>query len=433
MKRGLLTVLLVTLLVGCGRGGDAGEGTELVFWHSLISSATPALDTLVAEFEEAHPGIQVRSQYVPSGNAFVQKLVTAVHSGNAPDVAWNYARFEELVQADAIYSLDDFEGERALPDTVWEDVYPPLRQLASWRGTRYGLPFEATSLAILYNKDLFRDAGLDPERPPRTWDELRHYAEALTVDRNSDGRSERVGVLIPVHPASSALDGWMVWQWQPFLWQAGGVMVDSAQANVLFDSEAGVEALTFWDELYDAQRLSSFTSEAQTAFASGQAAMILDGPWNLRRYAELLADVDWAIAPLPEGPAGRATNVSGEFLVVFKQTDRPEEAWTFARWMLRPDVQARWAMLSGYLPVRQSVLERDDFQEYLAAHPDYRVYVEALGYGRIQRPIVVHGAQIIRHVAEAIEQVTVGDRAPEPALREAADKADRLLRGENER
>lgn len=424
----LVAILVAVLLTGCGTGDDGSEsGVELVFWHSLISSATPALDTLVSEFEAAHPHIRVRTQYVPSGNAFVQKLVSAVYSGNAPDVAWNYARFEELAQADAIYSLDEWEGSDAVPDATWEDVFPPLRQLASWRGTRYGVPFEATSLALLYNKDLFRAAGLDPERPPRTWDELRTYVRRLTVDEDADGWPEQVGFLVPIHPASSALDGWMVWQWQPFLWQAGGALMDTAQTQVLFDREAGIEALAFWKELYEGQGLHRFASEGETAFASQQAAMILDGPWNLHRYPDLLADIDWGIAPLPAGPVRRATNVSGEFLVVFKQTEHPEAAWTFVRWMLRPEVQARWAMQTGYLPVRRSVLEREDFQQYLAARPNYRVYVEALEYGRAQRPIDVHGARIIRHVAEAVEQATVGEQQPELVLRRAAEKANRLL------
>jgi len=105
--------------------------------------------------------------------------------------------------------MDEFiNGPNGIPQEDIEDIYPALRQYASWRGTLYSLPMEATNLALLYNKDMFRAAGLDPERPPQNWDELRDYARKLTFDKDGDGKNEQTGMFLPVFPAAGPLSGW---------------------------------------------------------------------------------------------------------------------------------------------------------------------------------------------------------------------------------
>ena len=79
---------------------------------------------------------------------------------------------------------------------------------------------------IIYNKDLFRKAGLDPDHPPKDWNELYEFARKLTVDKNRDGKTDQYGFYVPVFPASGQLSIWMVLQWAPFLWQAGGTEID---------------------------------------------------------------------------------------------------------------------------------------------------------------------------------------------------------------
>ncbi len=416
-------------LPGCsGKGASDGRVT-VVFWHSLVNSTMPALDALLARFEEEHPGIHIQAQYIPSGDALVQKLITSVRSNTAPDISWIHADFlEDLVRADAVYPMAHFiEGADGLPDSVVADIYPALRQYASWRGDLYSLPMEATNLGLLYNKDLFREAGLDPDRPPQTWDELRDYARRLTLDRNGDGRNERIGFITPIYPATSPNGPWMVWQWTPFLWQAGGHLIDEAQTRVLFDDEAGVAALTLWKKLYDEQRQQTFSNEFMTAFISKQTAMMLDGPWSLPNYPRLLAGIDWGVAPLPAGPAQHATIGGGEYLAIFKQSAHPDAAWTFVKWMLEPDVQAFWSMESGYLPVRKSVLRVPAYQQHLAQNPGLRAFVEQMEYAQTQRPMDYGQLEIQRALANAIEKATVGGADPRAALREAAAESNRLL------
>jgi multiple sugar transport system substrate-binding protein len=415
---------------GCGKGEDKFDGVTITFWHSFISSTIPALTDLIEKFEKENPGIRINAQYIPSGDALIQKLITAVRSKTAPDISWLHSDFlEDLVEADAIYKMEDFiKGENGIPEEDMNDIYPALIQFSSWRGTLYSMPMEATNLALLYNKEMFRKAGLDPEKPPKDWDELYRYSKAPTVDHDGDGRIDQTGMFIPIYPAAGPLGSWMVWQWEPYLWQAGGDIIDDAQTRVLYNSPEGVQALEFWQKIFRELNLRSFTSDFDVAFASERLAMTMDGPWNLPRYKDLLKNLDWAFAPLPAGPSRQATVVGGEYLAIFKQSKNPDAAWQFLKWLIQPEVQAFWAMKSGYLPIRGAVLEVPEFQEYLKNNPNFAVFVHQMDVGYVQKPIDYGGLEITRNIAEAIEKATIGNSDAKTALDEAARKSNNVLK-----
>ena len=438
MKKTLL-ILSISLffftLNGCGKKENTNSGIVTIkFWHSFVSSTIPALKDLIKKFEAENPGIKIDAQYIPSGDALIQKLVTAIRSKTAPDISWLHSDFlEDLVKANAIYKMDDFiKGKDGISDSDMNDIYPALIQFSKWRGNLYSLPMEATNLALLYNKDMFKAAGLDPNKPPTTWEELYDYAKRLTLDKDHDGINDQTGLFIPIYPAAGPLGSWMVWQWEPFLWQAGGDVINSDQTQVLYNSVAGIKALTLWQKIFKDLNLRSFTNDFDVAFASGRLAMALDGPWNLPRYKDLLKGQDWGFAPLPSGPVTRATVVGGEYLAIFKQSEHPNEAWKFIKWLIKPEVQAFWAMKSGYLPIRHAVLNVPEFQNYLKDHHDFRVFVEQMDVGYAQKPIDYGALEITRNIAEAIEKATIGNSDVKTSLDEAAKKSNTTLkRGAN--
>lgn len=436
------TIAVVALAVsvvsfaGCGGSESSNDGrVTITFWHSFVSGSIPALRELIARFEEEHPGIRINAQYIPTGDALIQKLITSVRSNSAPDISWIRAHYmEEMVKADAIYEMSHFiDGPNGFEEGELEDFYPALLQYSSWQGTLYCLPMEATNLGLLYNKGQFREVGLDPERPPQTWDELREYSRRLTRDLNGDGQYDRVGFAMPAVPATGPNGPYMMWTWFPWLWQAGGWLVNEDQSKVIFDEAPGVQALSFWKELYDMQQLRNFTNDWVVAFTSKQAAMIMDGPWNLPRYDDMFDDIEWGIGMLPEGPEKRATIVGGEYLAIFKQSKNPDEAWAFVKWMTRPDIQAWWSMKSGYLPVRRSSMEDPEFQAFLADNPGHRAFAEQMDYAVAQRPLDYHTEDIQRLVAKAMEQALVGGQDPQTVLRQAANESNALLRAASSR
>jgi len=427
-----LLLLVIIVIAGCSNQDDSDRRTKIVFWHSFVATTIPALNELIERFEKEHPKIKIDAQYIPTGDALVQKLITSIQSNTAPDVSWIHADFlDKLIESDAIYPIKYFiEGNNGFTDEELNDFFPQLLRAFSYKNELYALPMDATVLALVYNKNHFKDAGLDPDLPPATWNELKEYSRKLTLDKDGDGKTDQYGFYIPAYPGSGPLSIWMVLQWSPFLWQAGGEIIDSMQSKVLFNSEAGIQALTLWKEIYDQLNFSNYSFTHDIGLASGSISMIMDGPWDLPTFRKM-KDVDWAIASLPEGQNGRATYIAGESLAIFKQSKNPNAAWTFVKWVTKPEIQEMFSISSGYLPVRKSVLESDNYRSFLEKDLAMKNFVEQIKIARQRPTIDRYYVNINQFIAEAIEQTLVGNKSPKQALDEAAEKSNKLLNQES--
>ena len=425
-----LSVILCIISMSCSRSTEeTPQRVTITFWHSFVASTIPALDDLCQEFEKTQPSIHLRCQYIPTGDGLIQKLASAIQSKTTPDIAWIHVDFlDKLVEARAIVPLKDFlEGPEGLAPGDVQDIFPSLLQAGTYDGILYTLPMEATSLALFYNRGLFKDAGLDPRHPPQTWEELQEYALKLTSPPDARGRRTQYGFFVPVFPASGELNIWMNLQWAPFLWQAGGDELSPDGSHITFHALPGVRALSLWKAIYDAEDFGKFGLAHDLGFASQKLVMVLDGPWNLPRY-RALKGVDWGVAPLPAGPAGRATYIAGEHLAIFRNSPHKAEAWRFMKWVIGREVQARFSMRSGYLPVRRSVLRMDEYRRFLGSDPALKTFVDQMDSGRGRQIIGRHRMEINRFLAEGIENAIVGGRDPAECLTEAALKANALLR-----
>ncbi len=423
----VLIFLLIIMLTGCSKKSETKK-SKVIFWHSFVATTIPALNELIDRFEKEHPDIEIDAQYVPTGDALVQKLITAIQSNTAPDVSWIHADFlDKLIESDAIYPIEHFiNGEDGLTEEEMNDFFPQLLGAFSHKKILYALPMDATVLALVYNKNHFRAAGIDPDVPPKTWNDLKEYSKKLTLDKDGDGKTDQYGFYVPAYPGSGPLSIWEVLQWSPFLWQAGGEIIDSTQTKVLFNSEAGVQALTLWKEIYDQLNFSNYSFTHDMGLASGSISMIMDGPWDLPTFRKM-KNIDWAVASLPEGPKGKATYIAGESLAIFKQSKNPYAAWTFVKWVTQPEIQEMFSISSGYLPVRKSVLEKDSYKAFLESDHAMKCFVEQIKIAR-QRPTINRFyVNINQFIATAIEQTLIGNRSPKESLDEAAEKSNRLL------
>ncbi len=423
-----LLCIIIIFNISCSNHNDKDSSTKVVFWHSFVASTIPALNKIIQRFEKENPDIKIEAQYVPTGDALVQKLITAIQSNTAPDISWIHADFlDKLVEAKAVYPLEKFiKGKNGLSNEEMNDFFPQLLNTFSYHKTLFALPMESTVLALIYNKDHFRSAGLDPNNPPASWEQLKEYSEKLTVDKNGDGKFDRYGFYIPALPASGFLSIWEVLQWSPFLWQAGGEIIDSSQSKVLFDSKAGIEALTLWKNIFDMEKFKNFTLSHDIGFASGNISMIMDGPWDLPTFRKM-KNIDWGVASLPQGPLKKATYIAGEGLTIFRESKHPDAAWKFIKWVVQPEIQAMFSELSGYLPVRKSVLERKDYLEFLDNDKPMKSFIEQIKIAHQRPSIDKYYLNINQYIAGAIENTLIGDKSPKDALNEAAEKCNKLL------
>jgi ABC-type glycerol-3-phosphate transport system substrate-binding protein len=429
MKIKFLNIIITLFLIATGCSEKQKDDRVVVsFWHSFVSSTIPSLNELIDRFETEHPDIRINAQYVPTGDALIQKLVTAIQSNTAPDISWLHADFlNNLVEADAIYDMSVFvNSENGFSDEEIADIYEQLIQTFTHRGILYAIPMEATTLALVYNKDHFRAAGLDPEKPPQTWQELREYAQRLTIDKDGDGKTDQYGFYIPAYPASGPLSVWVVLQWSPYVWQAGGEIIRDDQSGVLFNSEAGVAALSLWRDIYNDLNFSAYSFTHDMGFASGSLSMIMDGPWDLPTFRKM-KNVDWGVTSLPAGPVQKATYIAGEGLAIFKQSKNPDAAWSFIKWVAKPEIQAMFSMSSGYLPIRKSVLDREDYKEFLENDHAMRGFVEQIPIAKKRPSIDRFYIEINQNIADAIEKTIIGRADPKSALDDAARRSNSLL------
>jgi multiple sugar transport system substrate-binding protein len=419
-------LLLLAVLPGCGKkqqeesGGEAK--VELIFWHSYVSATRPALDKLIARFEAEHPHIKIKAQYVQTGTALLQKLATGVATETTPDICWIHRSWvKPLSEEDAVYDLEELARQfGGFGEAEKADIFESPLQSSYYEGKLRMMPIEATNLALAYNRDLFRKAGLDPDRPPRTWEEYVEYGKKLTIRKGN--QVEQWACSVPVF--TGQLDSHTVWHWKMFLWGEGGQHADPSGEKVTFNSEAGVRALQFWVDLQHKYRIGTMTAPEQ-GFESQKVAMAFMGSWDLPHLKDLA--FDWAIGPMPAGSKRRVSPLGGEYLVIFRTTKHPKEAWEFVRWFITPEVQEWWSENSAYLPIRKSVLESPTYRAFLEKDPGLKGFAEEVPYGYGEAVILPDSGHIDTILATAIEKAMRRVATSKQALDEAAKEANAVL------
>lgn len=350
----LCVLLIACLLAAGGCSGRKSEDTiTLVVWGVQLSEETRQEEAKVREFERRNPGVRVSLLSMGAGAMNPQKLMTAI-VGKAPPDLVRQDRFTigDWASRDTFRPLNDLvERDRDEPDGVRpEDYYDATWEEATYKGNLFAIPENTDSRALFYDKEAFREVGLDPERPPRTWDELKDYAIRLT-SYNPDGTFRRAG-FIPNFGNSFLYI---------YSWQNGGEFMNEDATICTMDNPYTVEALEYMTSVYDAlkgaERLDAYTRgfgalpPEMDPFMIGRVAMKIDGNWFLQNLARYRPNMDFGVAPAPVPreryeQKGRFAGTeqfitwSGGFSWAIPRgvpEERVEIAWKFIKWMNSPE------------------------------------------------------------------------------------------------
>ncbi len=425
MKKHIGLIALLAVVTACAplpppSATPAGPSapTKLTLWHAYGGSFGEQFEALVQDFNSTHPDIGVEPSY--GGNLFTMrdKLLTAIAGNAAPDVAqidqfWS----SELAETGAIVRMQDFID--ADPDIQKDDILEKAWETATYNGEIWSMPFSLSNIALYYNKALFEQAGLDPEKPPATWEELVEAGKALTQDTDGDGTVDQWGLWFPLK-----INRGNVYYWFAFLWQAGGQIFDADFTRAEFNGPAGVEALRLWDDLVHKHGIVPLAPPEQ-GFEAGKIAMIFASTARLNRYLAALGSDKLGMAPMP-GHRRRATGIGGANLAILSTAEDKQAAWEFVKWMTSPETNLRWSMETGYLPLRRSVIQSDTYQAYLEKEPRARTILQQMP-DAVVRPNIPAYAPASREVGLAIEDVLFNNADPQTALDAAAAKANALL------
>lgn len=381
--------------------GTARAETELIFWNFWDQKfITP----VIASFEADHPGVKIRSEQLNWGNG-LDKIVVALANGRAPDICelgstWTGKFMSEGVLLDLTDRVSDLRSQYLL----WEP--------AMWEGRIYGMPWLVGTRVLFYNRSLFKAAGLNPDIPPRTWEELIAAAKAIhQPDKGIYGFGVNAG------------EGHILYKkFLPFVWGNGGSIIDDA-GNFCFDSPATREALEFYRRLM-VFGLKEKQDILDDAFKKGRLGLEISGSWNFAKYPKEAPDLDFGTALTPAPAADRGSSSSflgGEILVLFKTCKDPQMATEFVRYLTRAEYTlpiTKEALVS--FPANKAAFQDDFFQK----NPKLGVFVKQMETG-VHPPVHPLWIELESIINDAVEKVLYGGSIDE-VLGSAATAYERV-------
>lgn len=436
---------------------------ELVVWGISFGPDSKGDEAVVKEFERRHPDVTVKVLSMGAGNMDPQKLMTSIVGNVAPDVI-NQDRFSvsDWASRGAFRPLDDLIArDQAKNDPLCprkEQYYKAVWAEASWQGKVYGVPTSADNRILYYNKGIFREnaaalraAGLDPDRPPRTWSELLKYGKVLTAPLK-DGQFTRVGFL------PNFGNSWLYM----YAFQNNASFMSPDGRTCTMDTPEAEQALQFIVDGYDQiggyektkEFESGFLSNENDAFILGKVAMKIDGDWILDSLSRYGPQVDIGVAPPPVPDdryyhRGRFKNekdtyitwVGGFCYAIPRGARNVQDGWDFIKFatstegrLIQNRAQREWSNYNGraYIPRQQGSMEANEaiFKEFKPADPKYaaalRQHIDLMPFGRT-RPVTFVGQTLWSNHVTAMESACYHKATPKQALLTAQQVVQRDL------
>lgn len=391
--------------------------TELTMYYPIAvgGALTEVVDGIVAEFEAANPEISVEAIYSGNYDDTRVRALSALASGEPAQLAVMFSiDAYDLIEQGLIVPFESIEGV----SQEWLDsFYPALMANSRIEGQTWGIPFQRSTIVAYYNRDMFRDAGLDPDSPPSSWDEIVSMGQALTDE-------DTWGLMIPS-------TGYPYWMFQALAIQNGEELMSGDGLTTYFDDPEVVEALDFWLSLSTEHGIMpTGTVEWGTlrqAFLEGQTAMMWHSTGNLTAVRNA-ATFDFGVAELPANVRPGSPTGGGNFYI-FEDTT-PEErtaALRLIEFMTSPEQAAAWSMATGYMGVSPAAYETEALQAYTAEFPPALVARNQLE-NAVAEFSTFETARVREGLNNAIQAALTGGSSPADALSEAQAAAVRLLR-----
>ena len=377
------TVASVALLAtACGGGGDSGGGSggasggaasgTITIWAR--DSEQTFMPQLVDLYNKSHT-VQAKVTIIPAAN-FVQKLGTAASAGSGPDVSsidLVYAPY--FASAGALEDISDLAGSLPYKDSL----SPSHQRLGTFEDKTYALPFTAEASAVYYNKDLFKKAGLDPNKPPTSYAEMRAAAKKIRA----------LGSGYYGFTFAGACGGCNVFEFAPHVWASGGDILNQDGTKATLDTPQVTDALQFYRDMWtDGSVSTASKNDAGTQqiplFSSGKVGMVTLGAFAIPTIEK--AKINFGVTPIPGKDGGTASFAGGDVISVINGTKNKAGAEDFIKWATDEQAQTFLAK-NGSVPVRTDLVPKI----YASQGPAYAVFGQLMGTGKTPYSTVENG------------------------------------------
>ncbi len=398
-------------VLSCGGSPAPGPGSpstvQVSFWHAMGGPLGDALKTMVEEFEQENPDIDIVPVSMGGYASLSQKLMGAIQVSAPPNMAQMYEswttqfhRLDKLVVLDSLIA-----GPDGLSAEELADFYPSFIADNSWDGKIVTLPFNKSVPVFFYNIEMLKDAGYDEF--PGTWPEFRSMVKQLTV---------------PEQGVMGTVMGVNQWMFGCMLRQLGGDFVDTAWGKALFNSPPGVKAAQFQYDLMhvDSSAVFGMGYDTQNDFLTGKIACI----WGTSVSWVYMKDkmtFPVGIAAVPSWDERQDVISFGTNVGVFRggAKEQTEACWRFIKWFTSPERQAEWAQRTSYVPCRRSSLQVPEYVATIADIPGLADGLAQLEYMSFEPKSEewFNGRKVL---GEALEKIMRGQAGAQAALDEAA-------------
>ena len=418
MKR-LIGIALAALVVAAT---PALALTELTFYYPIAVGGplTKVVDNLVAGFEKEHPDVRVHAIYAGNYDDARIKALAALKAGQPAQMSVLFSiDLYELLEQDAVVAFDDIGADK----TWLQSFYPALMANGSYKGKVYGIPFQRSTIVMYWNKDAFKEAGLDPEKAPATWDEMAKMAAKL-VKKDAGGNVARWGVMVPS-------TGYAYWMFQAFARENGQDLMNRDGNQTNFANPEVISALQYWRDLGAKYKvMPEGTVEWGTLrqnFTEGKTAIMWHTTGNLTAVKES-AKFPFGVAMLPASKQRGSPTGGGNWYIFKKSTPAERKAaLAFIQWITSPERTAEWSIATGYVATRADAYETPKLKEYVTGFPQAAVARDQLKFATPELSTFQTG-RVRKALDDAIQAALTGGKAPAEALKAAQQEAERLLK-----
>ncbi len=419
-----MRVLLSTLFAFLGAGAALAQ-TEISFFYPVAvgGPVTKIIDGYATDFEKENPGIKVKPIYAGTYQDTIVKALTAHKSGEPPvtSVLLSTDMFT-LIDEDAIVPIDGFAT--SAENKAWlASFYPAFMLNSRTGGKTWGIPFQRSTIVLYWNKELFKEAGLDPNRPPATWTEMVAYAQKLTR-KDASGKVTQYGVQIPS-------SGFPYWLFQGLTTENDALLMNEAGNEVYFDKPGVIEAVQFWADLSKKHGVHppGIVEWGTTPrdFFEKKVAMMWTTTGNLTNVKSN-AKFDFGVAMLPANKRRGSPTGGGNFYIFKKSSPAQQQAaFKFIKWITSPQRAAQWGIDTGYVAVRADAFETPVMKQYVAGFPAAAVARDQLQFAVAE--LSTHDNQrVTKALNDGLQAVLTGTKTAEQAMKDAQREAERLLR-----
>jgi sn-glycerol 3-phosphate transport system substrate-binding protein len=415
----------VALMVSAGTARAATE-LDMFFPVPVQGKLAVEMQRLIERFDQEHPDIHVTAVYTGSYDDTNVKTRAAIQAGKPPGAVIMSANFvreyvinDEVVPFDALIAKD---GQT--PEQFMAEFWPALRLNAMEQGRVYGVPFQNSTPLLYYSVDAFKEAGLDPDHPPVTWQD---WADDLRKLAKHDGaRTSRWGLMFP------GTYDYLGWITSGLAMSNGGEYYNPGYGGeVYYNQPSTVGAVRFIDALVHKWHVMpegvTDANAVTTAFFQGHTAMMVLSTGSLSFVRDNMK-TPYRVAFLPRAMVNAAP-IGGASLILPKgnSPERQAAAWTLIKWLVSPEIASGWSRFTGYFAPRVAAYDLPEMKTYLAEHPDAKVALDQLVYARGW--FSTYNTVAVRKALEdGVQAVLSGKTTPEAAMAAAQQQADELMK-----